>query len=49
MDLEGKPVHREIFHVTWDVAAAEKGGFSHFMLKEIHEQPHVVRLSLIHI
>ena len=46
VDLEGNPVHREIFHVTWDVASAEKGGFPHFMLKEIHEQPHVVRETL---
>ncbi|HIR35068.1 MAG TPA: glutamine--fructose-6-phosphate transaminase (isomerizing) [Candidatus Faecimorpha stercoravium] len=46
VDLQGNPVRREIFHVTWDVASAEKGGFPHFMLKEIHEQPHVVRETL---
>ena len=32
-------VHREVFHVTWDVDAAEKEGYEHFMLKEIYEQP----------
>ncbi len=32
-------VHRDVFHVTWDADAAEKGGFDHFMLKEIYEQP----------
>lgn len=30
---------REVFHVTWDVEAAEKEGYEHFMIKEIHEQP----------
>lgn len=38
-NAERKPVTREVFHVTWDVDAAEKGGYDHFMLKEIHEQP----------
>ncbi|QIB68207.1 glutamine--fructose-6-phosphate transaminase (isomerizing) [Aminipila butyrica] len=32
-------VKREVFHVTWDAEAAEKDGYDHFMLKEIHEQP----------
>ncbi len=32
-------VHRDVFHVTWDADAAEKGGYDHFMLKEIYEQP----------
>lgn len=36
-------VHKEIYHVTWDVEAAEKGGFDHFMKKEIAEQPRTVR------
>lgn len=35
----GERVHRDVFHVTWDADAAEKGGYEHFMLKEIHEQP----------
>ncbi|MDX9887943.1 MAG: glutamine--fructose-6-phosphate transaminase (isomerizing) [Anaerovoracaceae bacterium] len=34
-----EPVNREVFHVTWDADAAEKEGYEHFMLKEIHEQP----------
>lgn len=38
-DEDRKAVHREVFHVTWDVDAAEKEGYSHFMLKEIYEQP----------
>jgi glucosamine--fructose-6-phosphate aminotransferase (isomerizing) len=37
--LDGSPIRREPAEVTWDAAAAEKGGFPHFMLKEIHEQP----------
>jgi glutamine---fructose-6-phosphate transaminase (isomerizing) len=41
--LEGAPVERAPIHVDWDVAAAEKGGFEDFMLKEIHEQPHAFR------
>ncbi|MEG0750906.1 MAG: glutamine--fructose-6-phosphate transaminase (isomerizing) [Oscillospiraceae bacterium] len=35
----GIPVHKEILMADWDIEAAEKGGFPHFMLKEIHEQP----------
>jgi glucosamine--fructose-6-phosphate aminotransferase (isomerizing) len=42
-DFDGKPVAREIQHVTWDPIMAEKGGFKHFMLKEIYEQPRAVR------
>lgn len=34
-----KEVKRDVFHVTWDADAAEKEGYEHFMLKEIHEQP----------
>lgn len=36
---EGEKTEKELVHVEWDVAAAEKGGYEHFMLKEIHEQP----------
>ncbi|MGI6721630.1 MAG: glutamine--fructose-6-phosphate transaminase (isomerizing) [Anaerovoracaceae bacterium] len=36
---DGKQVKRDVYHVTWDADAAEKGGYEHFMLKEIHEQP----------
>src|SRR5574344_1417925 len=35
----GEKIIREPYHVDWDIAAAEKGGYPHFMLKEIHEQP----------
>ncbi len=38
-DENGQKVNREVFHVTWDADAAEKEGYEHFMLKEIHEQP----------
>jgi glucosamine--fructose-6-phosphate aminotransferase (isomerizing) len=39
-------VKRDIFHVTWDADSAEKGGYEHFMLKEIHEQPKAVKDTL---
>lgn len=39
MNLEGEPISREIFRVNWDIVTAEKAGYDHFMLKEIHEQP----------
>ena len=42
-DFDGKPVVRQIQHITWDPIMAEKGGFKHFMLKEIYEQPRAVR------
>jgi glucosamine--fructose-6-phosphate aminotransferase (isomerizing) len=42
-DFDGKPVVRHVQHVTWDPIQAEKGGFKHFMLKEIYEQPRAVR------
>ncbi|MGL5378864.1 glutamine--fructose-6-phosphate transaminase (isomerizing) [Clostridium sp.] len=39
-------VKKEIYHVTWDVDAAEKGGYEDFMLKEIHEQPKAIKDTL---
>src|ERR1700674_2774867 len=42
----GENVDREVTYIAWDVRAAEKGGFKHFMLKEIYEQPKVVRDTL---
>ena len=36
---KGKAVHRPVKEITWDAVAARKGGYAHFMLKEIHEQP----------
>jgi glucosamine--fructose-6-phosphate aminotransferase (isomerizing) len=38
-NADRKEVKRDVFHVTWDAEAAEKEGYEHFMLKEIHEQP----------
>jgi len=37
--LDGQPVARDAFEVTWDVDAAEKGGYPHFFVKEVYEQP----------
>jgi len=42
-DFDGHPVERQVQHVTWDPIMAEKGGFKHFMLKEIYEQPRTIR------
>ena len=42
-DFEGRPVNRQVSHVLWDPIMAEKGGYKHFMLKEIYEQPRAVR------
>ena len=42
-DFSGQPIVRQVQHVTWDPIMAEKGGFKHFMLKEIYEQPRAVR------
>jgi glutamine---fructose-6-phosphate transaminase (isomerizing) len=42
-DFDGTPVTRQVQHVTWDPIMAEKGGYKHFMLKEIYEQPRSVR------
>jgi len=39
LDLDLEPVNKEIQHAHWDEQTAEKGGYPHFMLKEIHEQP----------
>ena len=38
-NMDGEPVNKKVFHVDWDVSAAEKGGYEHFMIKEIMEQP----------
>lgn len=45
-NADGRVIQPEITHVTWDVDMAEKGGYPDFMLKEIHEQPRVVRDTL---
>ena len=46
-DLDGKPVDRPAHQVTWDPIMAEKGGYKHFMQKEIFEQPRAVRDTLL--
>ncbi len=45
--IGGDPINRSPIEVEWDIEAAEKGGFDHFMLKEIHEQPEVVAETLM--
>ncbi len=45
-NLDGEEIHKELKEITWDAAAAEKEGFEHFMMKEIHEQPKVVEETL---
>jgi glutamine---fructose-6-phosphate transaminase (isomerizing) len=45
-DVDGRPMERVVEEIAWTVEAAEKGGFEHFMLKEIHEQPEALRQSL---
>src|SRR2546423_492449 len=47
MDHDGRPVNRPAQHVAWDPIMAEKGGFKHFMQKEIFEQPRAVRDTLL--
>lgn len=45
-DLAGNLINKKVYHVTWNAEAAEKGGFEHFMLKEIYEQPKAIRDTL---
>jgi len=44
--IDGRPVQREPMTIEWDVESAEKGGYPHFVLKEIHEQPEAMRHAL---
>ncbi len=46
-DFDGRMVRRQVTHVLWDPIMAEKGGYKHFMLKEIYEQPRAVRDTLV--
>ena len=46
-DEDMKPVKKEAMHVDWDVKTAEKAGFEHFMLKEMHEEPAAARDTLM--
>ena len=47
MTIEGNFIAKEVFHVDWDLMTAEKGGYDHFMLKEIHEQPRAYRDTML--
>ena len=45
-DCTGHPIEKKINRITWDIQAAEKGGYEHFMLKEIMEQPRAVKATI---
>ncbi len=47
-NLDGDTFEKELSTIEWDAEAAEKGGFEHFMMKEIHEQPKAVRDTIAH-
>lgn len=46
LDSHGFDIEKEMLTADWDIAAAQKGGYEHFMLKEIHEQPQAVRNTI---
>jgi len=46
LDFDQNVKTRDVYNVTWDIEAAEKGGYDHFMLKEIYEQPKVIKDTL---
>jgi len=46
VSLDGTPVQRDVTKIRWNIEAAEKGGFAHFTLKEIYEQPHAIQECL---
>lgn len=45
-NLLGERVNRDVFHVDWDVKSAEKGGYEHFMMKEMCEEPNVIKATI---
>ncbi len=45
-DLNGDVIKKELKEIKWDISLAEKGGYEHFMIKEINEQPEVVRKTI---
>ncbi len=47
MTIEGNFISREMIRIDWDAVTAEKGGYDHFMLKEIHEQPKAYRDTML--
>jgi len=46
-DFNGRPIKRQVNHILWDPIMAEKGGYKHFMLKEVFEQPRAVRDTVL--
>ncbi|MBB6062616.1 glucosamine--fructose-6-phosphate aminotransferase (isomerizing) [Thermosipho japonicus] len=46
-DVNGNIVLRKVYHVDWDEASAEKGGYKHFMLKEINEEPEAIESAFV--
>ncbi|WP_294967886.1 glutamine--fructose-6-phosphate transaminase (isomerizing) [uncultured Methanosphaera sp.] len=46
MDLDLNPIEKEVTTITWDPEMAEKGGFDHFMIKEIYEEPQIIKDTL---
>jgi glucosamine--fructose-6-phosphate aminotransferase (isomerizing) len=46
MDINASPIRRSVERIEWDLAAIERGGFDHFMLKEIFEQPHTIENTM---
>ncbi|HWF47134.1 MAG TPA: glutamine--fructose-6-phosphate transaminase (isomerizing) [Bryobacteraceae bacterium] len=46
-DFDGKTVRRQVSHILWDPIMAEKGGYKHFMLKEVFEQPRAIRDTML--
>ena len=46
LQLDGAEVDRDVTRISWNIEAAEKGGFAHFTLKEIYEQPHAIQEAL---
>ncbi|HEX3219788.1 MAG TPA: glutamine--fructose-6-phosphate transaminase (isomerizing) [Candidatus Limnocylindria bacterium] len=46
LQMDGQPVERDVTRIRWGIEAAEKGGFAHFTLKEIYEQPHAIQEAL---
>ncbi|CAN5769125.1 glutamine--fructose-6-phosphate transaminase (isomerizing) [soil metagenome] len=45
-DVDGRPQERRVTQIDWSIEAAEKGGYPHFMLKEMHEQPLAIRAAI---
>ncbi|MGD8486203.1 MAG: glutamine--fructose-6-phosphate transaminase (isomerizing) [Chloroflexota bacterium] len=45
-DIVGRRQERPVHHIEWDIEAAEKGGYEHYMLKEMHEQPEAIRAAI---